>query len=104
MKHPNNAGKKDMGGRLYYYLRNQLWITRLNPRPWSLTQRPLFRLAELSVLALHQFRIAGNKRLWVSSTARGLAHGMFRMPAAIQPGDLFATLPPEKQKQFSSRP
>ncbi len=104
MKHPNNAGNKDMGGRLYYYLRNQLWITRLNPRPWSLTQRPLFRLAELSVLALHQFQIAGNKRLWVSSTLRGLAHGMFRVPAALQPGDLFATLPPEKQKQFSSRP
>lgn len=102
MKHPNNAGNKDMGGRLYYYLRNQLWLTRLNPRPWSLTQRPIFRLAELVLLALQQYKVAKNKRLWLSSTVKGLGQGMLRLPTVVQPGDLLKTLPPEKRQELSS--
>lgn len=103
MKHPNNAGVKDMGWRLYYYLRNQLWLTRLNPRPWSLTARPVFRLAELVLLALQQFRVAKNKRMWASSTVRGLVEGMFRLPAVVHPGELLSTLAPEKREQLRTR-
>lgn len=102
MKHPNNAGVLDMGGRLYYYLRNQLWITRLNPRPWSLTQRPIFRLAELLVLALRQFPVAKNKKLWLSSTIKGLSEGMLRLPAARQPGELLNTLPSDKRTRLAA--
>ncbi|TDT82518.1 GT2 family glycosyltransferase [Arthrobacter sp. AG258] len=101
MKHPNNAGVKDMGWRLYFYLRNQLWLTRLNPRPWSLTQRPIFRFGELAVLALQQFRVAKNKRLWLSGTFRGLSEGMFRLPAVLYPGDLLNTLSSERRDQVS---
>lgn len=104
MKHPNNAGVLDMGGRLYYYLRNQLWITRLNPRPWALTQRPIFRLAELLVLALRQFPVAKNKKLWVFSTTKGLSEGMFRLPAAQQPGELLSSLPSEKRARLTAWP
>ncbi|MDJ0456354.1 glycosyltransferase family 2 protein [Arthrobacter sp. NQ7] len=103
MIHPNNAGLKDMGWRLYYYLRNQLWLTRLNPRPWSLTQRPVFRFAELFVLAIQQFRVAKDKKQWLSGTFKGLSEGMLRLPAVLQPGDLFRTLDAEKRYQLSSR-
>lgn len=103
MKHPNNAGVLDMGGRLYYYLRNQLWITRLNPRPWSLTQRPLFRLAELAALAFRQFPAAENKKVWISSTVRGLSEGMFRSPAILQPGDLLRSLPSNRRTELGAR-
>jgi rhamnopyranosyl-N-acetylglucosaminyl-diphospho-decaprenol beta-1,3/1,4-galactofuranosyltransferase len=96
MKHPNNAGVLDMGGRLYYYLRNQLWITRLNARPWSLTQRPAFRLLELSVLALQQLKHAKNKGLWTRSVVKGLSEGLFRTPRVSYPGDLLRTLSPER--------
>ncbi|WP_458781620.1 glycosyltransferase family 2 protein [Arthrobacter sp. D3-16] len=102
MKHPNNAGVLDMGGRLYYYLRNQMWITRLNPRPWSLTERPIFKLAELALLALRQFKPSKNKKLWLSSTFRGLSEGMFRTPAVLQPGELLRTLPEERRQAISS--
>ncbi|WP_285319960.1 glycosyltransferase family 2 protein [Pseudarthrobacter sp. lyk4-40-TYG-27] len=101
MKHPNNAGVKDMGWRLYYYLRNQLWLTRLNPRPWSLTQRPIFRFAELAVLAFRQFPVAKNKALWLSGTVKGLTEGMFRLPAVLYPGDLLRTLSTERRDQLS---
>jgi rhamnopyranosyl-N-acetylglucosaminyl-diphospho-decaprenol beta-1,3/1,4-galactofuranosyltransferase len=104
MKHPNNAGASDMGGRLYYYLRNQLWITRLNPRPWSLTQRPIFRMAELAALALRQYPVAKSKTLWISSTLKGLSEGMFRLPAALQPGDLLRTLPSAKRSKVGTWP
>jgi GT2 family glycosyltransferase len=102
MKHPNNAGVLDMGGRLYYYLRNQMWITRLNSRPWSLTERPIFKLAELALLALRQFKPAKNKKLWLSSTFKGLSEGLFRTPAVLQPGDLLRTLPQDRQEAISS--
>jgi len=104
MKHPHNAGVPDMGGRLFYYLRNQLWITRLNPRPWPLTQRPIFRLIELLALAQNQFTVAKNKKLWIKSTLRGLREGMFRMPAKLQPGDLLRTLPLDKRDKLGAWP
>lgn len=97
MKHPNNAGLLDMGWRLHYYLRNQLWITRLNPRPWSLTERPVFRLLELGNLALRQFKHAKNKKLWFSSVATGLSQGMLRTPTVNNPGDLLRSLPTERR-------
>jgi rhamnopyranosyl-N-acetylglucosaminyl-diphospho-decaprenol beta-1,3/1,4-galactofuranosyltransferase len=104
MIHPNNAGVEDMGWRLYYYLRNQLWLTRLNPRPWSLTKRPVFRLAELAVLAMQQFPVAKDKRQWLLGTLKGLSEGMFRLPAVLSPGDLLKTLPAGKRMQFSKKP
>lgn len=104
MIHPNNAGVKDMGWRLRYYLRNQLWLTRLNPRPWSLTQRPVFRLAELAVLAMQQFPVAKDKRQWLLGTIKGLSEGMFRLPAVLSPGDLLKTLSAGKRRQFSKKP
>lgn len=103
MIHPNNAGVKDMGWRLFYYLRNQLWLTRLNPRPWSLTQRPVFRLAELAVLAIQQFPAAKNKKQWLSCTLRGLGQGMFSLPAVLHPGDLLRTLPARTRDELGSR-
>lgn len=104
MIHPNNAGAVDMGGRLYYFLRNNLWITRLNPRPSQVTDHPLFRLAGLSFLALRQFSVAKDRKLWVSSTVRGLLHGLFRLPATVQPGDLLGSLPAERQAEYSQWP
>lgn len=104
MKHPNNAGVLDMGGRLYYFLRNNLWITRLNPRPRPITERPFFRLAGLALLAIRQFSVAKNKKLWFSSTVRGLTDGMFRLPAIIHPGDLLLSLPSDKRAEFTAWP
>ena len=98
MMHPNNAGVLDMGWRLFYYLRNQLWITRLNPRPWSLTERPLFKLLELGLLAFQQLKHAKDKKLWFRNVVKGLTEGLLRTPAINNPGDLLRTLPAGRQE------
>jgi hypothetical protein len=63
----------------------------------------VFRFAELFVLAIQQFRVAKDKKQWLSGTFRGLSEGMLRLPAVLQPGDLFRTLDAEKRYQLSSR-
>jgi rhamnopyranosyl-N-acetylglucosaminyl-diphospho-decaprenol beta-1,3/1,4-galactofuranosyltransferase len=98
MIHPNKASAPDMGSRLFYYLRNQLWITRLSPGPRTLTQRPIFRFLELCQLSLGQFKHAKRKGLWFRSVALGLSHGMLNTPRRVMPGDLLATLSQESRK------
>lgn len=102
MVHPNKASDPDMGSRLYYYLRNQLWITRLSPGPRTLTQRPLFRLLELCQLSLGQLKHASKKGVWLRSVALGLVHGMLSTPSRVMPGDLVATLSQESRKAINA--
>lgn len=101
MIHPNKASASDMGSRLFYYLRNQLWITRLSPGPRTLTQHPVFKFLEMCQLSLGQFKHAKRKGLWVRSVIRGLAHGMIFTPRRVMPGELIATLSLESRKAIN---
>ena len=87
------AGSPDMGRRLFYYVRNGLWTTRLRPiRGTILDTLPVQVLATL-MTCLRQLPHAADKRLWVSSVGRGLWQGLTRLPSRKMPGEKLAARP-----------
>lgn len=90
--HPDKTGSQDMGGRLFYFVRNHLWLTKLKPGARGIADKTPYKALELAVFGLReQLPHAGNKSLWAKSLGRGLFDGIFRSPRPIMPGDLLAT-------------
>ncbi|WP_404320446.1 glycosyltransferase family 2 protein [Arthrobacter luteolus] len=90
ISHPEKQNQTDMGGRLFYYIRNNLWRRRLDPAPRTLLQNPVRWAAGMTVLALRQGLAAEDRRLWLRSAGRGLYEGLARSPRTIWPGQLLA--------------
>lgn len=90
ISHPEKQNQKDMGGRLFYYIRNNLWLRRLDPAPRTLLQNPVRWGAGMAVLALTQGLQARDRRLWLQSAAKGLFEGLVRSPRTIWPGQLIS--------------
>ncbi|MCQ1999252.1 glycosyltransferase family 2 protein [Arthrobacter zhaoxinii] len=88
--HPEKQNQKDMGGRLFYYIRNNLWLRRQDPSRRTLLQNPVRWGAGMAVLAIRQGMLAQDRRLWLRSAARGLYEGLARSPRTIWPGQLLA--------------
>ncbi|MBD7995394.1 glycosyltransferase family 2 protein [Arthrobacter sp. Sa2CUA1] len=88
ISHPEKQNQKDMGGRLYYFIRNNLWFHRLDPSPRTLLHNPVRWGAGMAATAIVQGLRASDRRLWLTSTFKGLTEGLFRTPRTIWPGQL----------------
>ncbi|WP_104117057.1 glycosyltransferase family 2 protein [Arthrobacter sp. B1805] len=98
IKHPMNAGgSKDMKGRLFYHLRNQIWVIKTNPE-LSLP-RKIFDSTFYVVHALGQGPHAADKGLWAKSVAKGVFEALFRAPREEPIGTLIRTLPEDRQAE-----
>lgn len=96
IKHPlSQSGSNDMGARLFYFLRNKIWLTRTDPR-MSL-QRKAFEALGYVGAALLQGPHAADKKVWAQSVARGLYQGLFRSARKESPGTLLAELSPTER-------
>lgn len=90
ISHPEKQNQTDMGGRLFYYIRNNLWLRRLDPASRTLLQNPVRWGLGMAVLALRQGIGAKDRPLWLRSAANGLFQGLFRSPRTIWPGQLLS--------------
>ena len=86
--HPQKANQVDMGARLFYYVRNFLWMSRLDPRPRTLFRNPVIDFLGLLKLTFIQGTRAADKRVWASAAVRAFAEGVFRTPRKVMPGEL----------------
>ncbi|MDK9294936.1 glycosyltransferase [Propionibacterium freudenreichii] len=94
INHPQNPVRNDMGARLFYLVRNQLWFIRERQ---STTGRDLLDAVGLLRIVLMQFFAAKDKKLWFQSAAKGLGQGVFRRPKRRKPGSLLKTLSPQER-------
>ena len=91
VNHPVAKGTTaDMGPRLYYHIRNNLWYLREKEADRN---SKIIGLAGLAIQTLEQALKAENKLGWASAAARGWFHGATRRPRRIAPGGLVETLP-----------
>jgi rhamnopyranosyl-N-acetylglucosaminyl-diphospho-decaprenol beta-1,3/1,4-galactofuranosyltransferase len=87
--HPEKGNQVDMEGRLFYYLRNSIWLTKLSSHGngrIALARRAL----GMAYFALRQGIAARDKTLWARSTRRGLMDGLLTRPGVVMPGELIA--------------
>ena len=91
--HPvKSATNPDMGGRLFYFVRNRLWLARLNPGRRGVPDSVPYVALELFAYALlKQLPHAKDKALWARSLGRGLTQGFLRTPRSVMPGELLST-------------
>jgi GT2 family glycosyltransferase len=95
VNHPDLQAKaKDLGPRLFFHIRNNLWYMREKQAV------PATKLADLAAL-LQQTVAYGlgshNKKEWALAVAKGYAQGLAKRPRRLYPGDLLATLPEDRR-------
>jgi len=96
VNHPDSQPvSKDMGPRLFYFLRNRLWYVRSRTSPVSVD---VLDFLGLVVHSIRQFPVAVNKRVWVSSVWRGFSQGIFSRPRTQAPGDLLAGISADRRE------
>lgn len=83
--HPYKKGLLDLGSRLFYDIRNRLWVIR-DPRLGSDFSRQRARASFLQRLR-RQVQNARSKRAYAAYVARGMAEGLMRRPAIRWPGE-----------------
>ncbi|MDQ6733871.1 MAG: glycosyltransferase family 2 protein [Nitrospirota bacterium] len=86
--HPEKANQIDMGPRLFHYVRNFLWMSRLDQRPRTFFRNPVVDTIGLLKLTLIQGVRAASKRVWADAAMRAFFEGIFRTPRRVMPGDL----------------
>lgn len=95
INHPDNKPvSNDMGGRLFYFLRNYTWYIRARKESRG---KNLLDTIGLFIHAFRQFFVAADKKLWLSCVVRGFGQGALRRPTHQQPGSLIATLSPTER-------
>lgn len=95
INHPvNKSLGNDMGGRLFYFTRNRLWLAREQNSIWH---EDLIAVAGLSLHCVKQLFVAKDKKLWARSVAKGYWQGLTRRPRHRRPGSLLATLTPQQR-------
>lgn len=99
VRHPlSKSGSKDMGARLFYYLRNHLWAIRSSA---SLTRaRKIFDALGYVNISLVQALHADSKRTWAASFFGGLYQGLFAQAAKVTPGELLNELPAGRRREL----
>jgi rhamnopyranosyl-N-acetylglucosaminyl-diphospho-decaprenol beta-1,3/1,4-galactofuranosyltransferase len=85
--HPEKPNRRDMGSRLFFHLRNQIWLRRLDERDGVRESVVDWRLVKFCVT---QGLRAENKILWASSVVRAAWQGGFTLPKKVMPGELNA--------------
>lgn len=96
VNHPDLQAKaKDLGPRLFFHIRNTLWYIR------EKEALPATKLADLAAL-LQQTAAFGvgsrRKSEWVKAVGKGYWQGLANRPRRLNPGDLLATLSPERRQ------
>ncbi len=97
VNHPDSSAKRDMGGRLFYFTRNRIWQIRAAAIP---RRTKIAQTSGVLAAGFGQLPHAANKRLWLSSIARGVWKGWTRTPRRRQPGALVATLAPAERERL----
>lgn len=96
VRHPlSKSGSKDMGARLYYYLRNHLWAIRSATS--MTTARKIFDALGYIQISFVQVRHARSRQVWAASFFKGLTRGLFASASELAPGSLLAELPEERR-------
>jgi GT2 family glycosyltransferase len=96
IKHPlSKSGSKDMGWRLFYFLRNKLWLIRTDPQ--MSIQRKAFEILGYVGAALLQGPHAEDKKLWIRSVVRGAYQGLVKAARKELPGTLLDELSPTER-------
>ncbi|WP_171041226.1 glycosyltransferase family 2 protein [Sinomonas susongensis] len=90
VKHPVKAANPDMAGRLFYYVRNHLWLAKLDTEARGLVQSVPAKAAHLLMFALSVLPSSQSKKVWAGALARGLWQGLTKAPRDVMPGELLA--------------
>jgi rhamnopyranosyl-N-acetylglucosaminyl-diphospho-decaprenol beta-1,3/1,4-galactofuranosyltransferase len=86
--HPHKGQQKDMGARLFYFVRNSLWLSKLSPQEHSIAL--VRRAIGMMYLICREGVIAKDKRLWALSSFRALQQGLLTTPERVMPGELLS--------------
>lgn len=101
ISHPiKPADHGDMGARLFYFTRNNLWCTKLGTQAKGLRSSLPAMSSYLLVYGIRQFFKAKDKKVWISSLSRGLYQGIVKNPRTDMPGDLLRS----SKKPVPARP
>ena len=90
VKHPVKAANPDMAGRLFYYVRNHLWLAKLDTERRGVVHSVPAKAADLVVFAASVFPASRSKKVWGASLVRGLWEGLTKSPREVMPGELLA--------------
>lgn len=77
MRHPRKVRTRDIGGRVYFAVRNPIWICR---QPWSRGLRRYY-LRDAASTAVAQLVFGRARRAAVKDVARAVRDGVMRRPA-----------------------
>lgn len=88
IKHPEKNNRADLGGRLFYLIRNSIWLSKLSEDRATILDRPTAVLLAMLVLSLKQLKATENKRQWLRCSATGLWQGVLSNPRVDMPGSL----------------
>ncbi|WP_336856749.1 glycosyltransferase family 2 protein [Sinomonas albida] len=91
VRHPAKPANPDMAGRLFYYVRNHIWLSKLYQGSDRFEGNAMLKALRVLGFALTIFADSRSKKLWATSLARGLWEGLTRTPRRVMPGELRAT-------------
>lgn len=95
VNHPDLQAKaKDLGPRLFFHIRNNLWYMR---EKQAVAATKAADLAALLQQTLAYGAGSQDKKEWARAVAKGYWQGLAKRPRRLNPGDLLATLPDERR-------
>lgn len=99
IKHPEKNNRVDLGGRLFYLLRNSIWLSKLNANRATILDTPMAVVVAMMVLSLRQLKVTANRRQWLRCSAAGLYQGLVSNPTVNMPGSLASVVAGSKRSQ-----
>jgi GT2 family glycosyltransferase len=98
VNHPDVAAKaKDLGPRVFYHIRNNLWFIRERK---ALPATKLVALGNLLHQTVYYGVNSNNKKQWATAVIKGYSQGIAKRPRKMFPGDLLATLPDDRRRKL----
>lgn len=88
IKHPEKNNRADLGARLFYLIRNSIWLSKLTQNRPTILHRPSAVVLAMALLSLKQLKAAENKKQWLKCSTAGIWQGIFAGPRAQMPGSL----------------
>ncbi|WP_406637441.1 glycosyltransferase [Pseudarthrobacter quantipunctorum] len=88
IKHPEKNNRTDLGGRLFFFIRNSIWLSKLKTNRTTILDRPSIVTLAMLGLSLKQLKVTENKKQWLRCSATGLWQGVFSNPKVDMPGSL----------------
>lgn len=85
MTHPMAPGSNPMGWKLYYYVRNRIWLRREQHYSVSSQLKGLVRIA---ITSLKQLRLTSSYTSWFHNVLRGYRDGLTKAPNHSEVGSM----------------